>query len=179
MGPSYIDDNGEVQYGWKTPHNHNTLAEANATALHCRDQSLTQQHFRDEQDINNIVGRFLKTGQLPDIPVPGQYADLTTQEDYHTLCTKLAETNGLFYRLAAETRAIYANDPGAWLQDVNERLARGDLEPLRAMGLDVPEPKQDFPETPTKETPAPGTPAGAAAPTAPNAAAHAAATGAK
>lgn len=122
---------------WKTPYNHDTDAEAARTATVNTEKSMTQQNFKEEQDINTIVARVLKTGTLPDIPIPNVYANLSTQEDYHTMLNRIAETNGLFYRLDPELRAEYNNDPGAWLQDVNEKLAAGDLAPLREMGLDL------------------------------------------
>lgn len=127
---------GVIATYWKTPYNHDVDAEAARTATEFHDPSKTQQHFRDETDINIIVSRVMKTGQLPDIK-PLQYADLTTQEDYHTMLTRVAEANGMFYKLDPELRAEYNNDPGAWLQDVNEKIAKGDLEPLREMGMDM------------------------------------------
>lgn len=131
-----VNRDGEI-VPWKTPYNHDVDKETARTATYCRDESKTQQHFKDEQDINVIVSRVLRTGELPAIPIPPRYADLTTQEDYHAMLNRIAETNGLFYRLDPEIRAEYANDPGAWLQDVNTKLESGDLAPLREMGLDL------------------------------------------
>lgn len=122
---------------WKTPYNHDRDKEEKRLATICEEKSLTQQSFAEQQDINTIVARVLKTGELPNIPIPDQYADLTTQQDYHTMLNRIAETNGLFYRLDAKLRATYNNDPGAWLEDVNKKLERGELAPLRQMGLDM------------------------------------------
>lgn len=134
----HITPDGEIiEWTWKTPYNHDVDAEAARTATYCKDDSKTQQSFKDEQDINVIVGRVLRTGTLPDIPVPLVYGDLTTQQNYHEMLNAVAETNGLFYRLDPELRAEYKNDPGAWLQDVNDKLQAGDLAPLREMGLDM------------------------------------------
>ena len=36
-----------------------------SSGLACDDPSLTQQQFKEESDINNIVDRFMKTGHLP------------------------------------------------------------------------------------------------------------------
>lgn len=139
MEKGYIDENGELQpfERWKTPYNHDTLAEAIRTGYAPIGKSLTQQNFRDDADINVIVARVIKTGIAPDIPIPPQYGDLTTADDYHTMLNKLAETKGLFYRLDAEERSKFNNDPGAWLGYVNQAIANGDLEPLREMGMDV------------------------------------------
>lgn len=131
-----INEDGEA-VRWKTPFNHDRNHEANRTALVCPEPTKTKQEFKQQQDINHILATFTRTQQLPDIPVPLQYADLTTLDDYHGMLNKVAETNALFYKLPANIRASYQNDPGQWLQDVTDRVTAGDLEPLREMGLDL------------------------------------------
>jgi len=139
VNEGYIDENGELQpyTRWKTPYNHDTKAEAMRHGFKTTGPSKTQQNFTDDADINTIVGRVLKTGIMPDIPIPPQYGDLTTVDDYHTMVNKLAETKALFYRLDAKERAKFDNDPGAWIGYVNQAINEGDLEPLKQMGMDV------------------------------------------
>lgn len=134
--PASRDEDGHVVI-WKTPYNHDTDYESERTALECKDPSKTQQSFKDQVDINNIVATVLRTGDSPQVPAPLQYADLSTMEDYHTMQTKLAETNALFYRLPPAVRASYQNDPGQWLEHVTSSIENGDLDPLREMGLDM------------------------------------------
>ena len=51
-------------------------AVSNETALDCGDESVTQQCFKDECDINILLAKFAVTGQLPEnVRVP-QYVDL-------------------------------------------------------------------------------------------------------
>lgn len=164
-----VDDDGAIVI-WKTPYNHDTTKEAERTSLYCEDPSRTQQHFKDQQDINLIIERFTKTGDLPLIPSPLQYADLTTMEDFHSMQNKLAETKALFYRLTPAIRASYNNNAGQWLQDVTERVAAGDLEPLREMGLDLASfdaqmERLTAPEPKPKEDPPPPPPGGGASQT--------------
>lgn len=150
---------------WKTPFNHDTDAEATRTALYCFDDSKAQQHGKEEADINTLVDRFLKTGQMPSVSVPPRYGDFNSTADYHDLQNHLAETNALFYRLPAAVRASYQNDPAQWIGDVNERLANGtpaDLDALRAMGMDIPATAP--PEAPKEPNPKGGTTPGAPAP---------------
>lgn len=131
---------------WKTPFNHNTDLEAIRTATFSYEPSLTQQHARDETDINLIVERFLKTGQMPQVAVPPTYADFTTTADYHELQNHLAETNALFYKLPASVRASFQNDPAQWVGEINERLADPtpqNLDYLRTMGMDIPPAKRE------------------------------------
>ena len=48
---------------------------SNETALDCGDESVTQQCFKDECDINILLAKFAVTGQLPDnVRVP-QFVD--------------------------------------------------------------------------------------------------------
>lgn len=135
MKATILTPDGELTL-WKTPYNHDVDQEAQRVALVCKDKSLTQQSFKDQTDINVIIDKMIKTGISPEIPVP-VYADLSTIDDFHTMQNRLAEAKALFYQLTPALRASYRNDPGAWIQDVNERLAQGDLEPLREMGLDL------------------------------------------
>lgn len=159
----YVTRNGElVELGFgefKTPFNHDTCEDCARHATVNDKPSLTQQHFREEVDINTIVDRFLKTGEMKQIPLPPQFGDVSEMEtDYHALQNRIAETNALFYKLPAALRASYQNDPGRWVEDVNARLQTGDLDPLRAMGLDIPRPNVEPPpaENGTQGTPAPG-----------------------
>lgn len=48
---------------FKTPYNHDTNAESDASGLECKDPSLAQQHFKDECDINVLFARYLETGE--------------------------------------------------------------------------------------------------------------------
>jgi len=62
-GTEIVTEEGDTAIvpNWKTPWNHNTVREAARTALVCLDPTKTQQHGREEADINVIVDRFLKT----------------------------------------------------------------------------------------------------------------------
>jgi len=76
----YITADGEItelNLVFKTPYNHDTLAEALRTAQVNDEPSKTQQHFKDEADINEIMRRWLKTGEIKEIPLPPQYGDFT------------------------------------------------------------------------------------------------------
>lgn len=45
--------------------------------FHPEGESMTQQHHRDQTDINNIVERYARTGNLPPGRLESQYADVT------------------------------------------------------------------------------------------------------
>lgn len=155
---------------WKTPWNHDTNFESDRTALYCNDRTLTKQEFKDETDINNIINRFLKTGEPPAMAIPEHFVDATTQLTYLEMQERLAEANANFYQLPPNIRAEYLNSPERWADAAMKALEQADGERLRKMGIDInfqqqkpPEPQQKPPEpsTPTGGSPAPVPAAGA------------------
>lgn len=75
------------------------------------EDTITQQQFADDCDINLIVKKFLKTGILPDSKVQPMYADVSeikTFADYMNMI-KIAEES--FNSLPSEVRDRFANDP--------------------------------------------------------------------
>lgn len=139
---------------FKTPYNHDTNAESNRVALTCLDESKTQQHFKNEVDINVIISRFMKTGLLPHVQLPPTYGEFSNERDYHSDLQRIQQVNAVFYKLDADVRQHYNNDPGTWLKDVQVHIDTGNREGLRAMGLDVPDPPEPTPPTPETGGPA-------------------------
>lgn len=84
--------------------------------------SLTQQHFKDECDINNIIERFTRTGLLPQYPGEDmQYGDYTTSVDYHEAMTIVAQANQQFEALPSSVRDKFDNDPAKMLDFVSKK----------------------------------------------------------
>lgn len=95
----------------RTPYNYDTDAASNESGLHCEDATLTQQHFKDECDINNILRQFNLTGELPGSPMSPQYGDFTGIGDYHTALNQVIAAEDEFMSLPATLRARFQNDP--------------------------------------------------------------------
>lgn len=139
-------ETGEITpFEWKTPYNHSVEAEATRTALFCKDPTLTQQHGKEEADINTIVDRFLKTGLMPQIPVPPTYQDFEDTFDFQTAMNVVAAGKASFNQLPADIRDAFHNSPERFVDTVDQFLAEPDptkreknLEVLRAMNLAVP-----------------------------------------
>lgn len=84
--------------------------------------SLTQQHFKDECDINNIIERFTRTGLLPQYPGEDmQYGDYTTSVDYHEAMTIVAQAKQQFEALPSSVRDKFDNDPAKMLDFVSKK----------------------------------------------------------
>src|SRR5580765_5072286 len=72
-----------------------------ATAVGFFEKSLTQQHFKDECDINEIVRRFGLTGKLPENVKAPQYGDFTGLSDYQTALNAVIAADEAFMELPA------------------------------------------------------------------------------
>lgn len=110
---------------FNTGHNQDNSRNSLETAIHCTDEEgMTQQQFKDETDINEIVRRFGLTGQMPDnvnMPMSG---DFTGINDYQTALNLILAADTEFMRVPAETRARFNNDPQklmTFLDDPNNR----------------------------------------------------------
>ena len=131
----------------RTPYNYDAMAVSDETGLKCEDETLAQQNFKDECDINNIMERFGLTGELPANPLPPQYGDFSGVLDYHSAMNAVLAAQDAFADLPATMRARFDNDPNnliRFLDDPNNRdeaLALGliaDTEPRASM----PEPSE-------------------------------------
>lgn len=78
--------------------------------------SMTQQQFKDECDINNIISKYQKTGTITHLRrTEGQYLDMSEISDYQTSLNKVIEANRLFDELPSEVRLRFGNDPAQFI----------------------------------------------------------------
>ena len=92
------------------------------------DESMTQQHFRDECDINSIIRRYQKTGFLVDPLTPAtaqpKYGDFAVEQDFLAAQTLIAHASQAFDDLPAWLRKRFSNNPAellAFLEDESNR----------------------------------------------------------
>lgn len=95
------------------------------TGLECDPElGLTQQQFKEECDINEIVRRFGLTGEIPGdfkMPVSGDFSEAV---DFQTAMNMVTSSQAEFMRLPGEIRDRFANDPQRlirFLEDVGNR----------------------------------------------------------
>lgn len=85
------------------------------------EESRTKQSFKDECDINNLMARYEKTGQLPALaaaqPQYGDFADVPT---FMEACQIVQKAEEQFAALPAEVRAECANNPAIFLQAIQD-----------------------------------------------------------
>jgi phage internal scaffolding protein len=73
--------------------------------------SLTQQQFKDECDINNIIRNYTQTGELPLSNRVGQFLDVSHITDYQTALHTVMEAEQAFLQIPANIRTRFENSP--------------------------------------------------------------------
>lgn len=85
------------------------------------DKGLTKQADAKDADINYIMKRFERTGQLPDMIVrDGRYGDFSEVPDYQEALHIVQRANEQFENLDANIRNRFDNDPAKFLGFVND-----------------------------------------------------------
>jgi len=87
-----------------------------------KEPSLTQQQFKDECDINNIVKRYNQTGEFLHLTSKqGRFADFSDITDYQTMLDTVARAQEAFASLPANVRTKFSNDPGRLLEFIQDK----------------------------------------------------------
>jgi len=120
----------------RTMYNYDRDAASNESGLACEEPSLTQQHFKDETDINNILRQFNITGLLPEQPLSPRYGDFTGIGDYHGALNAVIAAEDQFMALPANLRARFENDPAQLIDFLSDENNRSEAEKLGL--LEVP-----------------------------------------
>jgi len=81
-------------------------------------ETIVQQQFMDEVDINTIVRRFGLTREMPSGVEGGVYGDFTGISDYESALAAVERAQEGFMTLSPEVREKFANDPGEYLAHV-------------------------------------------------------------
>lgn len=110
-------------------------------------ESKTQQHFREEVDINNIVEKFKRTGRLDGVPnAQPQYGDISAL-DFMTMQKAVTRMNAWFMKQPAKIRNLFNNSPAQYLEYIQDPTNKAEAQKL---GLLPPDPK---PATPPQSEP--------------------------
>lgn len=87
--------------------------------------SKTQQHFRDQVNVNQIMKKYRQTGVITHLNAkPGFYADLANLPSYEEALQTVIHGNQAFSTLPSEIRSRFANDPQkfiTWISDPKNR----------------------------------------------------------
>ena len=121
----------------RTPYNYDLDAASNESGLHCEDATLTQQHFKDECDINNILRQFNVTGILPEAPLSPRYGDFTGISDYHSALNQVIAAEDEFMALPAQIRSRFDNDPAKLIDFLEKSENKDEAIKLRLVNPEV------------------------------------------
>jgi len=96
------------------------------------DSRWTKQAFKDECDINNIMGRYIASGEIPALnQTAPQYLD-TTGLEFQQAMEFVAGAQSMFEELPSSIRNRFQNDPASFLDFCSMEKNRPELA---AMGL--------------------------------------------
>lgn len=102
----------------------------------------TKQAFKDECDINRIVSRYVKTGEMPPAKGGGVFADVSRIGTLLEARKKLADAEAKFKALPSAMRSRFKNDAGELLRFLANPKNLGEA---RELGLVAPEVVQEKP----------------------------------
>lgn len=117
----------------RSPYNYDAQAASDASGIACvEDSTVTQQHFKDQCDINRMVKTYAQTGlitQTTRMPLPEDFVGVT---DYHTALNALKAADEAFMALPAHVRERFDNDAGTF---VDFCLDPANIDDVVALGL--------------------------------------------
>lgn len=115
------------------------------------DEDLVQQHMRDECDINVIMARYQKTGELTHIASQAAlYGDFSDVPDYKTGIDRILAADELFMELPSSIRDRFGNDPAQFLEFATDASNEDELV---EMGLATRPPKNVEPPPAASQSP--------------------------
>jgi len=121
----------------RTQYNYDHDAASNASGLVCEEPTRTQQHHKDECDINVILERFGKTGQVPVNAISGQYGDFSGVHDYHTALNAIIASENEFAALPAQIRNRFQNDPSNLIEFLDNPKNKAEAESLGLINSNI------------------------------------------
>jgi phage internal scaffolding protein len=87
----------------------------------------TQQHTKDQCDINHIMKKFQKTRTLPLMDRVPIYDDFTNAVDYKESLERIMHAESQFNNLPSAVRNKFKNDPSKFLEFVNDEKNHSEL----------------------------------------------------
>ena len=126
---------------------------ATAEGIVFTEPSLTQQHFKDETMIDNILQKYAETGFLTDPFSPKrpiQFGDFSDVTDFQTAQNAVARATEYFESLPSHVRSSFNNSPSEFLQALNNPDQRSRLEGLGFVAPEEPKAPEPTPSADPK-----------------------------
>lgn len=111
--------------------------------------SMTQQNFEAECNINTIMSRYLESGLLPGgTAATAMYGDFSTVTDYRDALETLSNAKDQFAHLSATVRERFRNDPGEFLNFIHDPANKAEAQKLGLLKAEPPPPTPPAAPTP-------------------------------
>ena len=144
---------------FKTPYNGRVACSFETTG-----ESMTQEHFREETEILNIIRRHDRNGVIDHInkgtAIYGDFSEIT---DYRDMIHKLREADSAFAQVPSDIRKRFENEPAKFFNFVTDSSNHDALAEMGLVMKKEPEPKKN--SSPNTEEEKPSSPEGEGAPT--------------
>lgn len=115
------------------PFNSPYLKPPNRCFFHTEGESLTQQHFQEESEINNILRSHDRNGVINHIHKGNQiYADFSNVTDLSDALDQIREAQQEFLNIPSEIREKFKNDAGQFFKFASDP---SNLDEMRKLGL--------------------------------------------
>lgn len=112
-----------------------------------QDDGMTKQSFRDECDINFIMNKWKRTGELPpESNKPLHYGDFTNVDDYLTAQNRIIEADQAFLSLPSWMRKRFQNDPNELLRFLSDPANQAEAVKMGLANSPEPDPTPPAPE---------------------------------
>ncbi|QKI28896.1 VP3 [Kummerowia striata gokushovirus] len=89
---------------------YDAVGDLTSEGLACKDETRAVQASRDETDINHIINKYLRTGELPQSR-QGIFADIAHMKDLQGAIEEVELAKEAFMALPADVRRFFDNDP--------------------------------------------------------------------
>lgn len=116
----------------RSPYNYDVNEASELAGVVNEEETRTQQHFKEQCDINRIVSTYAKTGLVPGNPRTPVEEDFVGIIDFHTAMNAVRRADEAFMELPAELRSRFHNDPQEYVEFC---LDKENLDELVQMGL--------------------------------------------
>lgn len=108
--------------------------------IDCSEPVLTQQHFKNDCDIDQILAKYARTGTFDHLASRnGDYSDLLDATDFHDCMNRVIEAQEVFNSIPAHVRARFQNDPAQFLEFVSNPANRNEMVRMGLMAEGVQE----------------------------------------
>lgn len=112
----------------------------------------TKQEFTKECDINTIMGKYQKSGILPEY-TKGYFSDVSNFPDYQTAMEQITIAKTNFNQLNSDIRSKFENDPSKLLNFLKDEKNADEAYELGIINKPSEgQPEQEVPVNETEET---------------------------